>query len=220
MSRTCCLLLIGFILLQIPQTLNAQRKLENFVEFKIGELDPEDTDSGNIFGIAIGTGIDDRLYGGFEVNYFRTNYRQATEVVDSVSGGGVVRTEKVQLDYTTTYIALLASMYYELRLGGTSPFYYRASASVGWEFIWNRENNFEAGVSRTRNFNAPGFKLSTGIGIRISSTGILFGDILYNGVSAKTDTGTTDTGLPVFQEINLSGLGFWVGINLYRFKIF
>ncbi len=220
MSRTFCLLVIGIILLQIPQSLNAQRKLENFMEFKIGELDPEDTDSGNIFGIAIGTGIDDRLYGGFEMNYFRTNYTQSTEVVDSVSGGSVVSTERVQLDYTTTYIALFGSLYYELRLGTNSPFYYRASASVGWEFIWNKEQNFQAGVSRTRNFNAPGFKLSTGIGIRISSTGILFGDILYNGVTAKNSTGTTEEGLPVFQKINLSGLGFWVGINLYRFTFF
>lgn len=191
-----------------------------YTEFKLGRLDPNDTGSGYTGGISMGRRIDNRLWWGFEGLYFKSSYTQTTTVPDTVLLGNVISTKQVELDYNTTMLSLFINLSYERRFNQTSVFYYRASTGLGWEFIWNKENNYVDNVSRTRSFNTPALYLTTGLGLGISQTGLIFVDLVYNMATAKSNTQTNQGGLPTYQEINMSGFGFRLGVNLWNLGFF
>lgn len=191
-----------------------------YTELKLGRLDPNDTGSGYTGGLSMGRRIDNRLWWGFEGIYFKSSYTQTTIVPDTISQGSVISTKQVQLDYSTTMLGFFINLSYERRFSQTSVFYYRASAGLGWEFIWHKENNYVDGVSRSLSLNTPGLYLTTGLGLGISQTGLIFCDLVYNMGSAKTNIQTNQEGLPTYQEINMSGWGFRLGINLWNLGFF
>ena len=191
-----------------------------YTEFKLGQLDPGDTGSGYTGGLSMGRRIDNRLWWGFEGLYFKSSYTQTTTVPDTILNGAVVSTKQVELDYSTTMLAFYINLSYERRFNQTSVFYYRASAGLGWEFIWHKENNYVDNVSRSRSFNTPGLYLTTGLGLGISQTGLIFADLVYNVGTAKTGTEATQGGLPTYDEISMTGFGFRVGINIWNLGFF
>lgn len=192
----------------------------SYTELKLGQLKPKDSGSGTTAGLSMGRRIDDRLWWGFEGGFFKSSFTKATVVPDTVFGNNVVSTKQVQLDYTTTMLSLFLNLSYELRLNPNNRFYYRASAGAGWEFIWNKEKNYVDNVFRTRTFNTPALQLTTGFGIGISRTSLIFGDIVYNMAKARSSSTTNEAGLPTYQEINMSGFGFRVGVNIWDIGFF
>jgi hypothetical protein len=191
-----------------------------YTELKLGTLDPKDTGSGAMIGLSMGKRIDNRLWWGFEGFYFKSSYSQTTEVPDEVSGGSVISTKQVELDYSTSVLSFFVNLSYERRFDPNSIFYYRASAGLGWEFIWNEENNYVDNVSRNRSFNTPGAQFTTGLGLGISQTGLVFADLVYNFATAKSDPVAVQGGLPIYDEINISGFGFRLGVNIWNLSFF
>ena len=187
-----------------------------YIEFKFGKLDPEDTGSGNLYGFSTGKRIDSRLWWGFMIDYFNSTYRQETTIADSVVGGIRFREKQLELEFNTRILTLLGQISYERGIGNekNGPFFYRASGGIGWELIWNNEENFEEGIERQRFFNGLGWQLSTGLGLAISETGMIFADLFYNNSVANRNQDRDEEGLPVWEEINVSGLGIKVGINV------
>jgi len=186
----------------------------SFIEFKFGTMRPEDTEQGNLLGFSTGRRLDDRLYWGFEFNHFKSSFQKETTVAEFDSGGINFRDKQLELDFTTRIVSIFLQISYELRLDKKSPIYLRASGGGGLELIWNNENNFLNNVERTRFFNAFGWQLTGGIGIRISKSGIIFFDGLYNSAVA-TKKLEPQNGLPTFREIDISGVGFRVGVNVF-----
>lgn len=189
-----------------------------FLELRIGQLDPQAGDAGTMVGISRGRRIDDRLWWQLEANYFRSSYTRATTVADEISGGQVITTEQVEVDFSNTILSIFIGFYYEYSLGGR--FFYRGTGSLGWEHIVVSEKNYVENVARTRTFDTPGLQISAGLGIGISRSSMIFGDLIYNSAKAKSDYSAYGDGLPVYQEINVSGFGFRVGINFLNFKYF
>ena len=184
-----------------------------YAEFKFGGYTPKDADFGNMFGITLGRKIDDRLYCAVEGNYYKSNYRKETRIADFDTAGISFDERQVELDFTTRIFMLFGKLDYELKLGQT-PFYFRSSGGLGLEFIWNNENNFVNDTDRTRLFWGFGYKLSAGVGIKISRMGLLFIDGIYNDASATRERASNQDGLPVFQNIDVSGFGFLIGVNI------
>lgn len=189
-----------------------------FLEMRVGQLNPSAADAGILLGIGRGKRIDDRLWWQLEGNFYRASYTKATAVADTVINSQVISTKRAELDFATTIISVMVNIYYEYPLG--NRFFYRASGGLGWEFIWNNEKNYVDKLSRTRTFNTPGFQISTGVGIGISRRSMIFGDLIYNAAVARSTDNSYEGGLPVYREINVSGFGFRVGINILNLKLF
>lgn len=227
MKRVCFLLTTCVLFLQVPEPALAQQPpqpqlqtLGSFSEFRVGQLDLQSTDIGTVFGVGFGNGIDDRLYWGIEANYFWTSYTQSTTVPDTITGGTIISTEEVQLDYSTSILTLFFSFCFDYPMTPDSTFYFRASAGAGWEFLWSEEKNFVENKTRNRQFNSPGFQASAGLGLKISTTGILFMDVTYNEAVVKTGETHTEEGLPVYEQVDISGFGARVGLRLRNVKLF
>jgi len=211
-------LLLGLVLFSscLPSRPFTNTPANLYTEFKLGQLDPKDTGSGYTGGVSMGRRIDNRLWWGFEGFYFKSSYSRTTTVPE-LSGGS---TKQVELDYTTTMMSFFINLSYERRFNQTSVFYYRASTGLGWEFIWHKENNYVDNVSRSLSLNTPGLYLTTGLGLGISQTGLIFIDLVYNMATAKTDIQGNQGGLPTYQEIDITGLGFRLGINIWNLGFF
>ena len=213
MKRFFIAVLIGLL---FSQVMYAQRyKQRSFIEFKFGQLDPADASIGNLFGVATGRTIDDRLSWGIELDVYKSTFRRQTTVAEFDSAGITFREKRVELEFTTTIIPVYFLLNYELPLGGrTNPFRFRASGGIGWEFIWNHENNFKLDIERKRFFNGLGWHLSTGMGLKISQAGVLFFDVVYNDATVTRNQDRNQQGLPIFQVMDVSGFGFLFGINI------
>ncbi len=207
------IILFGLIAIFFSQISYAQNP-RPFTEFKFGMLDPIDTGSGNILGISTGRKIDNRLYWSIEINHFKTTFRKTTTIADSIVGGITFTKEQVELEFTTRIIPIFLKLDYELEMGEQSPFYFRASGGLGWEFIWNHENNFVEDIERTRFFNGLGWQVTAGLGLKISRDGLFFFDVVYNDSEATRQNERNEAGLPTFQQIDVSGFGFKAGINI------
>ena len=215
--RFTLFLLLGALLFNCASPLQGSRG--SAVEFKVGQLDPNDVDPGTLVGLSFENGIDEHLYWGFEGNYFWSSFAQTTTVPDSISNNVPITTQEVEVDFSTTFLSLFLHFTYEYRVG-TTNWYYRASAGGGWEFIWNKERNFVEDKSRKRQFDSPAYQLTTGLGYRISRDGIFFVDLIYNDATGKSGQTTSEAGLPTFEQIDVTGFGFRAGLNIYNFKIF
>lgn len=210
MQRWSLILLFAIIL----SGLTFAQRPRPFSEFKVGGINPNDASYGNVFGASTGRKIDDRLYYGIGLDYYKSNYRRETTIAEFDSGGIRFRETELELEFTTRILTTMGQLFYELKLGQNTPFYFRSSAGVGLNFIWNEENNFLQDIDRTRFFWGIGWQLSAGLGIKISRSGLVFADVYYNDATASRTRERNQQGLPVSQTIDVSGFGIKVGVNI------
>jgi|GEM_PF-600371 len=195
----------------------SRKDLKPFTEFKFGGLNPTDTGSGNLFGITTGHQLDSRLFWAFEVNYFKSTYREETTVAIFDSAGITFEERQLELEFNTIIVPVMFKIEYRLDLGDEDvegPIYFRSGGGLGWNFIWNNENNFRADIERRRFFNGLGWQASAGFEIRISEYGYVFFDGFYNDADATRNGERNQNGLPTWQTIDVSGYGFKVGLRI------
>ena len=208
------IIFLFIIILTLTQTSSAQLP---YTEIKFGYFRPKDTTDGYLFGVHLGRMIDESLSWGIEINYFRKTYQELTKVPDP-NPPQQAEPEIVtkQLEFVTQILPIWGKLNYEHPIALRSPFFLRASAGIGWEFVWNREDNYGDHISDTRFYNGFGWQLASGIGMEISSKAVLFLDAFYN--SAKVKRGSDNIGgLPTWEELDISGIGLKVGVSIVGF---
>ncbi len=188
-----------------------------FTELKVGYFNPDAAKSGYLFGVNLGRMIDESLSWSFELNYFQKGYRKtATIATEETQGGTQIQTKQLSLDFKTRIIPFLLKLNYEHPLGYRSPFYARASAGLGWEMVWNNENNYLENKETTRFFHGFGWQVAGGVGFEISSSANFFTDIFYNGSTVKRNK-TVVNGLPTWEQLDISGIGIKIGVSIVGF---
>ncbi len=201
-----CLIFPGIVFSQSNST---ARATQPYVEFKVGQLKPNDTEDGILFGLSSGRRIDDRLFWAFEADYFYTSFTEAT----NVAGSG---TDQVFVDFTTSILTFLFQVYYEARMG-PGAFFIRGSGGMGLDMIWDKQRNLQTNLSRSEFYTGFAWQLTGGIGWQISRRGLLFFDTVYHGSSFTSSDTQIVNGFPVTTSIDVSGFGFRAGINIIGF---
>ncbi|MEJ2634776.1 MAG: outer membrane beta-barrel protein [Calditrichia bacterium] len=189
-----------------------------FTEFKVGYLNPKAAEGGYIFGFNVGRMIDESLSWSLELNYFQKGYRKQTTIDRSQTGNNeTIETVQLEMDFKTRIVPVFVKLNYEHPLGYRSPLYARASAGLGWELLWNSEDNYVDKIHQTRFFNGFGWQLSGGVGFEISSSANFFADIFYNDAIVKRNQTKNELGLPTWDQLNISGLGVRLGVSIVGF---
>ncbi|MBN2366421.1 MAG: hypothetical protein EH225_10825 [Calditrichaeota bacterium] len=188
-----------------------------FSEFKVGYQDPEDARAGYIFGLNVGRMIDESLSWSFEFNYFQKSYTRVTTLGEVQLNDITPEIKQKELEYKTYMIPLFLKLNWENQLGYRSPFFLRASGGLGWEMVWNNENNYITDVHSTRFYHGFGWQGALGIGIQISSSANFFLDGIYNGSKVTRNDSTNEEGFPTWEELDISGFGLRVGISILGF---
>jgi hypothetical protein len=188
-----------------------------FTELKVGYQNPADADAGYIFGANFGRMIDESLSWSFELNYFQKGYKRVTQIEDLQLNGIDPSQKQLELEYRTHIIPFFLKINYEHALGYRSPFYARASAGLGWEMLWNKVDNYVSDTHKTRFYHGFGWQGAVGVGFAISTSANLFLDGIYNGSKVKRNESTNENGLPIWEELDISGLGIRVGVSIVGF---
>jgi len=180
---------------------------------RLGYYNPKDTKSGLLIGVNLSTAVDENVDFGLSVDFFHRSYKQEREVADTVSAGGVIEHTIVrELEFTTTAVPIMASL--TLKLNSQLPFTYFFGGGLGYELLFNKENNYETQISDTRFYHGFCWELQGGVMYRLGRRSWLIAEVLYHDAHVKRNRKKTEAGLPIWDEVNLSGLGFRFGVRM------
>lgn len=203
--------MIGFMLIWMTGLLNGQGV--SILEVRGGYLNPKGTDPGLIFGGSYGISFDERVDISLGVSYFHKNYLKDTEIADTDYVSGVHEVTVVrELEYKTTLLPISANL--NIRLPFQPPLYWCVGGSLTYQFLFNTEHNFEENIKEKRNYSGFGWMARAGIEYNIGSRSSLLIEAFYNSCKVKGNK-EKKQGLPVWDEVDVSGLGFRGGVRLY-----
>jgi hypothetical protein len=184
-----------------------------FTQIRFGTLNPKDAKSGVILGVRTGRDFDNVVLVGFSADLFWKSYTKKSDVADSISAGGLVSHEKrVLVDYKTLILPLMFTADVRIPVENVpiKPYF---GGGIGYQLLFNKEDNFDEGKSSSRFYSGFGYQFQVGAEYRMSPHAGFYLEAFYNGCKAKRSSGTT-TGLPTFEEVDISGVGFRVGLTL------
>ncbi len=187
-----------------------------YVEFSGGMLAAKSPGEGFFGGVALGRMVDESV--GFSLAadiYYRSRTERTLVNGQPLPGGGYEEYYEESLRQSTLMLPLFIQLQYHGNL--TQNIMLRASAGVGYEFLWNKATNYELNTKDTKYFGGLGWHADVGISIPASSSSDFFATLSYHGGSPATDTVTNENGLPSYAEVNMSGFAFQLGLRLYNF---
>ena len=183
------------------------------LELRGGYLDPKDTKSGLIFGGSYGVAVDERVDISLGFDVFHRNYTEETAVADTNYISGVNETTVMrELEYNTTLLPIHADV--TIRFPFEPPLYWFFSGGISYRWLFNKEDNYQEGISEKRTYHGLGWRLRAGIEYTIGSrSSVIFG-AMYNIGKVSRNREETTEGLPVWNEVDISGFGFFGGLRL------
>jgi len=207
------ILLVSCLLFSIiPMNLSAQKL--SATSLKLGFFNPKDATSGLIFGINHGYIIDETIDVGFSVDFFRKSYKKDTEIAKTVKAQDITEvTKQRDMEFTTFILPLMATANIRIPVSRISPIFMVVNGGLGWEMMFNTEHNYIQDKKESRFYHGFGYTVNIGIMYQIGSRSAILGELGYNGckVSRNYDV---EEGTPIWDEVNISGLIFKVGLRL------
>ena len=205
------ILLIIVMLGSVAVTAHAQAK--PFTQFRFGTLNPKDAQSGLILGVRTGRDFDNMVMVGFSADLFWKTYTEESEIADSVTSGGVtVTTVQRDVEYKTMLLPLMFTADVKIPVEN-SPIRPYFGGGIGYQLLFNKEENFEDNISDSRFYGGFGWMFELGAEYMMSPHTAFYLEGFYNGCKVKRSSDSA-AGLPTWEEVDMSGLGFRIGLSL------
>lgn len=205
-------MIIFAVILFFSQVVSGQTK---FSEFKAGLINPKDAKAGFYGGVNLGRSVDENVGVSLAIDVYRKSYDKETEIVKEVETGGVTKTTKVKdFEQSTTMLPLFFQIHYQGPI--TQIFNLRASAGIGYELLWNSWTDYENDEDGLSFFHGFGWHADLGATYPLSRASDIFAEVFYHGGKPSKDEGKKE-GQPIYQEVDMSGIGFRVGMRIYNF---
>ncbi len=199
----------------LAATLSAQT---SFTDLQGGILMPSGAKDGFIGGIGMGRMIDKNIGYGFEINYYYKSYVQETEVLQQDQGQVTPVQVTTLIDNSTRLLPVYFRLTYNTAVSPT--FDLRIVGALGYEFMWNSEENNISNIDETRFYSGFGWYIGGGFALPISDAADFMGEAAYHSSYPSRSEGETADGLPIRTEIDLSGLMLRIGLRIYHFGLF
>ncbi len=186
----------------------------NILELHAGYFNPRGAESGLILGGCYGYSFDEMIDMSLGISYFHRGYTKQSKIATEVDNGIVINTVEKRLEYSTTLLPI--SLNLNVHLPSYSMLSWFFGGSVSYQFLFNTENNYEEQIKEKRKYRALGWILRGGAELMMGSRSSLFLEAFYNICKAKRNEEKV-AGLPVWEEVNVSGLGLRAGVRLEFF---
>jgi opacity protein-like surface antigen len=208
LSILLVLTLLGSVI--VPVKVEAAKP---FTQFRFGTLNPKDATSGLMLGVRVGRDFDNQILVGFSADLFWKTYTEESVIADSVTAGGTVySTVQREVDYKTLILPLMLTIDVQIPVQN-SPIKPYFGGGIGYQLLFNKEDNFVDKISDSRFYSGFGYQFEIGAEYQMSPhTGFTL-EGFYNGCKTKRD-GDGESGLPTWEEVDISGFGFRVGLVL------
>jgi hypothetical protein len=177
-----------------------------------GYTNPKDTQSGMLIGASFGTAIDEAVNIGIGLDVFHKTYTEESKVAEVDEEGLTTKTYVTSVEYARTMLPLMLVLNAKIPASRYAGYFVRGA--LGYEFLISKEKNYEQNSSKTRNFGGLGWQLAGGLYYNIGRRSTLVADVFYNNADVSRSVQKSDKGLPVSERVDLSGLGFRLGVQL------
>ncbi len=196
-------------------TVTAEARNLTASTIKIGTFNPKDAKSGFIFGFNHGMVIDERVDVGFSADLFRKTYKKDVQIASQEYAQGInEKTYQRELEFTTMVIPLMATIDLKIPISDYRPApYLYLHGGLGWEMMFNSEKNYVDNTKESRFYNGFGYMIGAGMLYELGSSSAIIAELGYNGCRVSRDQKKVQ-GLPVWDEVNVSGLMLRLGIRL------
>ncbi len=213
MKKIVCVCSIAILLGSVLGTPPAQAQRGKKLDVRVGYLDPKDAKSGFSIGGAFSAIIDESIAIGFGIDVFRRNYTKESEVATQEYQSGINETTIMrEVEYNTTILPLMAELL--IRIPGSYNHSYFLRGSMGYQMLWNKEQNYELEVSESRFYSGFAWGLGAGLEFKLGRKSALFIEGVYNSAEVSRNREETQEGLPVWDQVDLSGFGARVGVAM------
>lgn len=206
--RTRCFFVLAALSLLAAQNSPAQLHLSGI---RLGYIDPKDSKAGLMLGMDLTGKVDESVELGATVSVFRRNYQRMTAVARTVNADGLVETTvQKELEFTTLFLPIMGQAIIHF---SEDDFHWFANGGLGYEMLWNHENNFVDGKKERRFYSGFAWMVGGGFQYRIGSRSAVIAEIFYHDAKVKRNETKSKEGLPVWSQVNLAGLGFRGGLR-------
>ena len=181
-------------------------------KISLGLYSPPEIESGLTIGYGYYRYIDDMVSAGVGMDAFWTNYMKASSVETEETGlGQEIITQQVEIDMTSYLLPLMGTVrvILPIELGAFSPY---TNVSLGWNILFNNETNYVTGEQTFRFFNGFGWSLGTGVSLGLGEKSSIGIETYYRSAKMKANVDETELGLPIYDELDMTGFGIQVGL--------
>ena len=181
---------------------------------RFGFYNPVDAKAGIALGYIFGKPIDEMVAVGVGGDlYFKSYVKETVVATEDTLFSGEVQTIEREMDFSSYLLPLHATIMVDLPMdvSGFTPY---ITGDLGFSFLINREVNYLTDESDTKFFAAFTWCLGGGMKYQLGSSSSALFELYYNNAKLKNKHTKTDAGLPVYNEINMSGLGFRIGLQM------
>jgi hypothetical protein len=207
-------LLLGISLIWcLPDSASAQRY--SATTLKLGYFNPKDAASGFIIGGNYGLVMDETVDVGLGFDVFRKTYRKDVALATKDYAQDIIQTTyQREIEMTTLVLPIMATISAKIPISSFNPSaFLLVNGGLGWELMFNTENNYKENKKESRFYNGFGFMLGVGALYQIGTNSAVLAELGYNGCRVSRNQKKVE-GLPVWDEVNISGFLFRVGIRL------
>jgi len=207
--------IITLILTSIITNINAmifdqKPSIQN--KISVGLYSSPEVESGLNIGYGYYRYIDEMVSLGIGMDMFWTNYlKESTVNLDSTGVGQTISTKEVEIDMTSYLLPLLgtAKITFPFELGTTKPY---TNINLGWNILFNKETNYVTGDQKYRFFNGLGWGVALGSSLTLGEKSSIGIETFYRSAKLKANVDETELGLPIYDEIDMSGIGLQLGL--------
>jgi len=182
-------------------------------KISFGLYSPPEIESGLSIGYGYYRYIDDMVSAGVGMDAFWTNYIKVSSVgiADTTGLGQAITTQQVEIDMTSYLLPLMGTVRVMLpfELGAFSPY---TNVSLGWNILFNNETNYVTGEQTFRFFNGFGWGLGAGASLGLGEKSSIGIEAYYRSAKMKANVDETELGLPIYDELDMTGLGLQIGL--------
>jgi opacity protein-like surface antigen len=181
-------------------------------KISFGLYSPPEIESGLTIGYGYYRYIDDMVSAGVGIDAFWTNYMKVSSVETEETGlGQEIITQQVEIDMTSYLLPLMGTVRVILpfELGAFSPY---TNVSLGWNILFNNETNYVNGEQTFRFFNGFGWGLGAGASLVLGEKSSIGIETYYRSAKMKANVDETELGLPIYDELDMTGLGLQIGL--------
>jgi hypothetical protein len=186
-----------------------------------GYMNPKDTEGGMMLGASYGLSVDEAVNLGMGIDLFHKTYDQKAEVASIDEPGLTSQIDTLQIEYSRTIIPLMLVVDIKMPAKRLFPerqlyFGYFVHAGLGYEFLISKEKNYdpEINTEQSRSFGGLGWRVGGGVFYDVGSRSTLSAAVIYNNSEVSRGIKESNKGLPISERVNLSGLGFRVGLHM------
>ncbi len=209
------LLVIGLIL-AVSFAGTAMAK-ETVLSFEVGALNPKAVESGVNFRLGSSWQLDERVEFGASLGLFRksTTDEETVHYKDPVTGAEF-DSVFTNFESSVTMIPVMANLMLKIPIED-APIIPFLTGSIGYNFLWHSFDNYESKEGETNFYSGFGYTIGAGVIYPFGTNSALFGQVMYNGGSPSRSEDSA-IGLPTRTEIDMSGIGFMIGLRFHGWK--